>query len=203
MDLIGQLASAVGVDEANAQAIAGVALKHVTGAVRDQEGDDAAEGIEAAVPELSQWQDKAKALSDAPLPPGFGGDDAQEEEGGGGAADLLGGLLGGGGGGGGGLLGGLAETFGGEGARDTVAVVQVLGRFGVTPDKAALAAPILLNFLKDRLSPETLSMALKAAPFLASFGGGGDDASEGDGAKEDDGPGLGDVVGALGGLFGK
>lgn len=117
----------------------------------------------------------------------MGGGDEPAQSGGGG---LLGSLTGGGGGG---LLGAVAGAVGGADARNTVALVGVMSQLGLSADKAAMVAPIAYKFLKERLPENVLGMALKAAPFLL----GGDD----DGDKADDGPDLGDALGALGGFL--
>ncbi len=170
MDLIQTLASQLDLDPDKAKGVAGAVLGQVRGAI---DGDAATQAFDAAVPELGGWQAAASKL--------MGG-------GGGGGGGLLGGLTGGGGGG---LLGAGAGAVGGEDARNTVALVGVLGKLGLGADKAAMVAPIAYKFLKERLDDDLLGLALKAAPFLV---GGGD--------KDDDGPGLGKALGAIGGLFG-
>lgn len=101
------------------------------------------------------------------------------------------GALLGGGGGLGGLLGAAAGALGGQQAQDTAAIVAILAKLDIDASKAALVAPLVLSFLKDRLEPGTLQMVLKAAPLLAGGQGGG--AAGGMGAAAD----------MLGGLFGK
>ena len=168
MDFIGELASKLGVDEDTAKKVAGSALGVVQGAVADEDSD-AADRLGSAIPEMDDWKAKAEADS--------GGD-----------GGLLGGLLGGGGGD---LLSGLAGAVGGQEAANAAALVGLISKFGIDADKATLAAPVILNFLKERVSPDTINIILKAAPFL---GGGGEDGGDG---------GIGDMVsGALGGLFG-
>lgn len=182
MDFIQTLASQLDLDPNQAQGVAGAVLTQVRGALDDDtDGDDATSAFDAAVPELGGWQAAASKL--------MGGDDEPAQESGG-----LGGLLGGlTSGGGGGLLGAVAGAVGGADARNTVALVGLLGKLGLGADKAAMVAPIAYKFLKERLDENVLGMALKAAPFLI----GGDD--EGD--KADDGPDLGDALGALGGFL--
>lgn len=185
MDLIGQLAGTLGLEENQAQALAGTVIGGVQSAVADEDPDKAAE-IGKAVPELGGWQSTAGSLL------GGGGD-----EGGGGLGGLLGGLAGAAGGGGGGaagLLGAAAGALGGQEAKDTLAVVGILNKFDVDAGKAAMVAPLILNFLKSRVEPGTLSTILAVAPMLAGAVGGDDDGG-------DDKPGGG-VMGALGGLLG-
>ena len=169
MDLIGTLASTLGVESSTAQALAGTVLGKVQEEVADNAGADAASQVADAVPELSGWQEKAAALA-----------------GGGGGGGLLGAL-----GGGGGLLGAAAEAIGGEDARQTATLVALAAKFDIDPTKAALAAPLVLDFLKERLDPGMFDTVMKAAPLLAGTSGG------------DAGGGLGAAASALGGLFGK
>lgn len=177
MDLIGGLVSKLGVEEDQAKALAGGVLGLVTNSVKEEAGSETASQIKSAIPEMGDWKGKAQEL-------------LGEQQGSGG---LLGGLMGGGGGG---LMGSLAGALGGQKAQDTVAIVQILERFDVDAGKAALVAPLILNFLKDKLSPELLGVVLKAAPMLSA----GKDEDDGDGQGE----GLGGAIsGALGGLFGK
>jgi hypothetical protein len=165
------------VDEHKAKALAGGVMGLVTNSVKEEAGEDKAAALQAAVPELGGWQEQARAA--------LGG--------GGGGGGLLGGLLGGGGGGGG-LIGSLAGAVGGQKAQDTVAIIQILERFDVDTSKAALVAPLILDFLKDKLSPELLGTVLKAAPMLGG----------GEGGEGQSGGGLGGALsGALGGLFGR
>ena len=179
MDLIGQLGSTLGVNPGQASALAGSVLGGVQGALADKDAGAAAE-LGEAVPELEGW----KAQADQEL-------GAAEEP----AAGGLGGLLGGGGGG---LLGAAAGALGGEKAQNTLAIVQILGKFDVEPGKAALVAPMLLQFLESRLKPGTLQLVLQVAPLLASARGG----DEGGEAGEDKGLDAGDLLGAAGKLFG-
>lgn len=184
MDLIGQLAGTLGLEENQAQALAGTVIGGVQNAVADEDPDKAAE-IGNAVPELGDWKSTAGSLLG-------GGDDE-----GGGLGGLLGGLAGAAGGGGGGaagLLGAAAGALGGQEAKDTLAVVGILNKFDVDAGKAALVAPLILNFLKSRVEPGTLSTILAVAPMLAGAVGGDDDGG--------DDKGAGGVMGALGGLLG-
>ena len=172
MDFISKLSSTLGLDPEQTQAVAGTVL----GAVQNQASPEDAEQLAAAVPELSTWKQAAEATAEAPSS-GLGG--------------LLGsasGLLGGGGAGG--LLGAVAGAVGGQSAQDMAGVAAVLSRFGVDASQAQLVAPMVLDFLKDRLDPSLLSKILSAAPMLAGSAG----ESEG---------GLSGAMGALGGLLGR
>ena len=183
MDLIAQLAGTLGLEENQAQALAGTVIGGVQSAVADEDPEKAAQ-IGSAVPELGDWKSTAGSL--------LGGGDS-----GGSAAGGLGGMLGGlaGGGGAAGLLGAAAGAFGGQEAKDTVAVVGILNKFDVDAGKAAMVAPLILKFLKSRVDPGTLSTILSVAPMLAgAVGGGGDD---GGGDKP-----AGGLGGMLGGLLG-
>ncbi|MFT5586449.1 MAG: hypothetical protein ACI9VR_004048 [Cognaticolwellia sp.] len=181
MDLIAQLAGTLGLEENQAKALAGTVIGGVQNAVADEDPEKAAQ-IGNAVPELSGWQSAAGSL--------LGGG---EKSGGGGLGGLLGGMTGGGGAGG--LLGAAAGAFGGQEAKDTLAVVGILNQFDVDAGKAAMVAPLILNFLKSRVEPGTLSTIIAVAPMLAAVVGGDD------GDDSDDKP-AGGMLGALGGLLG-
>lgn len=160
MDLIGTLSSQLGIPADQAQAVAGGVLGALQSKVKGELGDQVAGQLGQAVPELSGWQAKAGQL--------LGGG------GGGGAGDAmsaLGGLLGGGGGGGGlaGALGGAVSALTGSG--EAAAIAGLIGKLGLDPGKAAMIAPMALDFLKSRLSPELLGTVLKVAPFLTGGGG--------------------------------
>ncbi|MCB9664035.1 MAG: DUF2780 domain-containing protein [Alphaproteobacteria bacterium] len=148
MDLIEALSSKLGVSPEQAQAVAGGVLGLVKDKVADAGGADAASQLEQAVPELQGWQAQASALAG-----------------------------GGGGGGLGGLLGmasssGLLGALGGQ-AQESAALVAVLTKVGLDAGTATTVAPLVWSFLKDRLPPEWVAMAAKAAPFLSGGGGGG------------------------------
>ncbi|MCB9763040.1 MAG: hypothetical protein H6739_24785 [Alphaproteobacteria bacterium] len=163
MDLISTLASTVGIDKTQAQALAGSVLGSVQSAVAEEAGEGTAAQLGEAVPELGGWKAQAaKLLGDKPAAaPAAGGL--------GGLGGLLGGLAGGGAGG---LLGAAAGALGGQAAKDTAAIVTILGRFDIDAGKAALVAPVILDFLKSRLDPGLLSKVLAAAPALMGAGGG-------------------------------
>ena len=69
MDLIGQLAGQLGVNPAQAQALAGTVL----GAVQKQADPQAAAQLSQAVPELDAWKAQASAAAPAPASSGGGG----------------------------------------------------------------------------------------------------------------------------------
>lgn|GEM_PF-1249361 len=169
MDLIGQLSQQLGVDGTQAQGLAGGLLKLVQGTVKEKLGPDTANQLGQAIPEMDRWQQAA--------PP------AEPE--GGGLMGALGGLMGGQGG-----AGGLMGALGGAAAQgaEVAAVVSLLGRFNLDASKAALVAPLLLDFLKSRLDPALVGKVLSVLPMLTGGAGGGDS-----------GGGLG---GMLGGLLG-
>ncbi|MBK6690137.1 MAG: DUF2780 domain-containing protein [Deltaproteobacteria bacterium] len=169
MDLIGTLSSQLGIPADQAQAVAGGVLGALQSKVKGELGDQVAGQLGQAVPELSGWQAKAGQLLG-----GGGGADAMS---------ALGGLLGGGGGGAGGLagaLGGAVSAMTGSG--EAAALAGLIGKLGLDPAKAAMVAPMALEFLKSRLNPELLGTVLKVAPFLTGGGGassgGGDLASQ-------------------------
>lgn len=204
MDLISTLSSQLGLDPNQAQALAGGVLGAVKARVADQAGPAEANALASALPELGGWQSAASSLLGAGG--GGGGGDAF-----GGVAGALGGLLGGGGGGSGGGGGGLAGALGGGGGglagalgalaggggglagalggllgdgAETQALVGVLGKLGLDAGKAQMIAPIALQFLRSRLSPELIGTVMKVVPFLSGGQGAG-------------------IAGALGGLFGR
>ncbi|WP_304986226.1 DUF2780 domain-containing protein [Corallococcus sp. CA031C] len=173
MDLIGQLSQQLGVDGTQAQGLAGSLLKMVQGTVQEKVGPDAAKQMEQSIPEMQGWQQQAQAQAPAAD--------------GGGLMGALGGLMGGGGGGGGGLMGALGGAAAHAG--EVAGVVAILQRFNLDAGKAALVAPLLLDFLKSRLDPGLVGKILAVAPMLAGGGSG-----------PQGGGGLG---GMLGGLLGK
>ena len=75
-------------------------------------------------------------------------------------------------------------------------MVAVLDRFGVDKSKAALVAPVILDFLKKKLDPSLLEKVLMAAPMLAALKGGARPETP---AAPAAGGGL---LGGLGGLLG-
>ncbi|RKI06589.1 hypothetical protein D7Y13_19935 [Corallococcus praedator] len=87
--------------------------------------------------------------------------------------------------------GGLMGALGGAAAHagEVAGVVAILQRFNLDAGKAALVAPLLLDFLKSRLDPGLVGKILAVAPMLAGGGSG-----------PQGGGGLG---GMLGGLLGK
>ncbi len=163
MDFIGQLSQQLGVDNNQAQGLAGSLLKLVQGTVKEKMGTEAADQLGQSIPEMQNWQQAAQAQAPA-------------ESGGGGLMGALGGLggmLGGQGqsGGGGGLMGALGGAVGHAG--EVAGVVALLQRFNIDAGKASLVAPLLLNFLKSRLDPKLVGGILSVMPMLANVGGGG------------------------------
>lgn len=193
MDFIGQLSQQLGVDSPQAQGLAGSLLKLVQGTVKEKMGSEAADQMGQAIPEMQGWQQQAEAQPAQ----------AQQPESGGGlmgALGGLGGLLGGqgqGASGGGGLMGALGGAMGQAG--EVAGVVALLQRFNLDASKAALVAPLLLDFLKSRLDPKLVSGILAVMPMLANLGGGGGGNTPGGGGAQGGGGGLG---GLLGGLLG-
>ena len=177
MDFIGMLASKFGVDEDAARAIAGTAVGSVQSAVKRDSGDEAAAEVEAAIPEMSDWKSKAKAVLDR-----------DDDEGGGGLlSDIFGG-------GTGDILSSVAGAIGGEQAKEMATLIALFGKLGIDAEKAQLAAPFVLDFLKKRLSPELLSLATSATPVLL----GGQPSDDSEEAKDEGG---GDLVSNIVGSF--
>lgn len=182
MDFIGQLSQQLGVDNNQAQGLAGSLLKLVQGTVKEKLGADAAEQMGQSIPEMQNWQQAAQART-PPAESGGGGGGLM------GALGGLGGMLGGQGqsGGGGGLMGALGGAVGQAG--EVAGVVALLQRFNIDAGKASLVAPLLLNFLKSRLDPKLVSGILAVMPMLANLGGGG--------GSPGGGGGLGGILGGL------
>ena len=179
MDFISELAGNLGIDGKQAKALAGGLMGFVQQASRDQDGEETAKAIEDAVPEMGEWKQEAQAQ--AGDPPASGD-----------VAGLLGGLLGGGdsksSGGLGDLIGAAGSLLGGATGQATQ-LAGLISKLGLDPAKAQMAAPIALNFLKSRLSPELLNKVMAVAPFLTGGTKGGGDDDKGGG-------------GLLGGLLG-
>jgi len=188
MDFIGQLSQQLGVDNQQAQGLAGSLLKLVQGTVKEKMGPEASDQLGQSIPEMQGWQQAAQAQ--APAESGGGGGLM-------GALGGLGGMLGGqgqSGGGGGGLMGALGGAMGHAG--EVAGVVALLQRFNIDAGKASLVAPLLLNFLKSRLDPKLVSGILTVMPMLANVGGGGG-SSDGGGGSQGGGGGLGGILGGL------
>lgn len=172
MDLIGQLAGAIGVDAGKAEGIAGSVL----GVIGQHAPEGALSELLNKAPEAAGWIAKA-----GPLLKGAQG------EGGGGVTDLLGsvgGLLGGMGGGAGGIL---------QGAVALQAVSGVLEKLGVSPELAAKAIPMIVSFVQSKLGDDGFAALLEKVPFLSELAA----TSGGSGS----GGGLGGLLGGLGGLL--
>ena len=189
MDLIGQLSQQLGMDSNQAQGLAGSLLKMVQGSVKEKMGPQAAEQLEQSIPEMQGWQRQAET----PAPPPSSGSEGLM-----GALGSLGGMLGGqgqapGAAGGGGLMGALGGAVAHAG--EVAGVVALLQRFNLDAGKAAMVAPLLLNFLKSRLDPKLVSGILAAVPMLTQLGGGGQTPEGGGGTQG--GGGLGGLLGGL------
>lgn len=156
MDLIAGLSKAMGVDSKQAEALAGAALATVKGQMAEGE-PEGAKKLDAAVPELGGWLATAKAMvaekpAAAPEASGFGA------------------LLGMAGSGvGNQLLGAVA----GKEAQDAALFAALLSKLGLDAQKAAMAAPFVLDFLKSRLDPVWMDRIRQAAPFLTGAPAGG------------------------------
>ena len=164
MDLIGQLASQIGIDKATAETLAGALLGGVTDQVKAQVGKAEAQQIEQAIPEMSDWQQTATTA----LQTGAATDGGPD----------LGGLLGSalksiGGEEAGGLLGALTGATSTQGGMDAMAVANLLGKLNINPAMASAVAPLILNFLKERLSPELVTKLVSAIPLLTALSSGG------------------------------
>jgi len=145
MDLIGQLAGALGVDSGTAEKVAGSVL----GVVRHHAPEGALSDLFDKAPGAAGWLEKAGPL----LSPAQGatGDSLSDVVG------TLGGLLGGSGGGAGGILQGAAALQG---------VTGVLEKLGVSPELAAKAVPLVVSFIRSSLGDEGFAALLQKVPFL-------------------------------------
>ncbi len=168
MDLIGMLGSQLGIDGAKAQALAGSVLGGVKGAVASELGDESAQKIDAAIPELGGWQDQAKSALG----------EASSDGGGllGGLGDALGGS--------GGLLGGAMNMV--AGAEQASALTGILTKFGLDSSVAGTVGPLVLQFLKSRIDADLMQKITSAVPMLAAFTGG-----------EGESSGVGSLLGGL------
>ncbi len=172
MDLVQSLAAAMGVQENQATALAGLVL----GTAKAQAGDAEAQKLEEAVPELDGWVEQAKAeAATAEDEPGMMDDLARF------ASSGLGGSL----------LGAVA----GEEAAEKAQLVALMGRAGLAPAHATLAAPVVLNFLEARLGDVWMDRLMAAAPILTGV-------KQASAEADGDSGAMGVVAGALGGLFG-
>jgi len=172
MDLVQSLATAMGVQENQATALAGLVL----GTAKAQAGDAEAQKLEEAVPELDGWVEKAKAeTAGSDDEPGMMDDLARF------ATSGFGGSL----------LGAVA----GQEAAEKAQLVALMSRAGLAPEHATLAAPVVLSFLEARLGDVWMDRLMAAAPILTGVKQVSTEAEDGSGA-------LGAVAGALGGLFG-
>lgn len=174
MDFVGQIAQQLGVDSQQAQGVAGALVGWVQGAVKEKLGPEAAQQVAQAVPESQGWQQAAGPQQQPPA---------------GGLGQLAGAL--------GGMLGGQSGVLGALGgalgqADEAAGLVALLQRFNVGADKAALVAPLLLNFLKSRLDPALVGRILSALPVLAQLV-----PASGDSGGSGAGGGLGGMIGNL------
>ena len=173
MDLVQSLTQAMGVESKQATALAGLVL----GTAKAQAGDDEASKLQEAVPELDGWMEQAKAeAATEDDEPGIMDDLARFASSGVGSS----------------LLGAVA----GKEAAEKAQLVALMGRVGLAPEHAVLAAPVVLSFLKDRLGESWFERLMLAAPILTGVQQAATPAPEADGGA------LGAVTGALGGLFG-
>lgn len=150
MDLIEALAGQLGVPGDTAKAVAGAVL----GAVRDQVPDDETAKLDEAVPEISEWSTLAKAALER---------DAPDESGSDGLFGAITGLVGSGAGNE--LLGAVL----GEEAQEAASTVALFEKLGLKTEHAALAAPLVLDFIEDRVGEEWAERIAKGAPMLVSL----------------------------------
>jgi hypothetical protein len=180
MDLVSTLAQNLGIQPAQAQAMAGLVL----GTAKAQAGPEEAQKLEAAVPELSGWVADAKTAA--------AGDTFGEPVDEPGMMDDLARFASSG------LGGSLIGAVAGQQAAEQAQLVALLSKVGLNPSHAMLAAPVVLSFLKDRLGDTWFGRLMAAAPILTGVQQAADSAnSSGAGASA-----LGGVASAFGSLFG-
>jgi Protein of unknown function VcgC/VcgE (DUF2780) len=179
MDLIGQLASTLGVDNGKAEGAAGAIL----GVIKQNAPAGALDGLVQSAPQASGWIEKA-----GPLLASVGGG------GGGGAGGLLGALGGGGAGALGALGGALGGSVGGamQGAAALGAITSVIEKLGIPPEIAAKAIPLVISFVQKQLGDGGFASLAEKVPMLKDLAGGG---------GGDTGGGLAGALGGLGGLL--
>ena len=162
MDLISELSSKLGVDPDGAQALVGALLGGAQAQVKERVGEQEAGAMATAIPELDAWKSHATAL--------LKGGEAGE------SGDLFGAALGAlTGGGGGGLAGALGSALGGATggqAESVAALTGLLGKLNLSPQVLSVIAPLVVQFLSERLPPELLE---KVKTFLPLLGGGSPD----------------------------
>ncbi len=172
MDIIGDLTSQLGISSDKAQALAGSVVGLIGGRLKEEFGEESTRELEDKIPELDEWKRAAERVV---------GTESESSEGG--LSGLLAGVMGGGDDAqGGGLLGSALGAL--SGARDINVIATILSKIGLDASKAALVAPLLLNFLKSRVGEGTLKQIMSVAPMLT---GGGEEG--------------GGLMGALGGFL--
>lgn len=170
MDLIGTLTSQLGIGKEQAEGAAGA----IFGAIKAEAPAGDFQALADKIPEAAGWMNAAAALTG----------------GGGGGAPDLGGLLGGalsgmlGGGGGaaaapsaGGLLGSAMQSLGGAGGNlgALASLLPLLQNLKLDQNILSQLAPIVLNFIQQRMGAEAIGKLTQGSPLLgqlASMAGG-------------------------------
>jgi len=156
------LSSQLNMPEGQAKGLAGGLMGLVQGAIKEEVSPEDAQAMAQAVPEAQQWA-KEGTTPDAD-------DDGAD------LSDLLG-------------MGMNMLGAGGGATGMVTGVAKLIEKFGLEPSHAAIAAPLVAQFLESKLDPSLLA---KVQPVLAMLSGGG-------AAAGGDSGGLG---GLLGGLLG-
>ncbi len=151
MDLIGAIADELQVSEDHAQALAGALLETVREKLEEHECPEDVRALDAAVPELGAWRDRARAVLGLP-PAGKGR-----------GPKMLGGLLAGAHAG----CNDLIERIGGEDGPQVAALVSLAAMMGTTLDKVMSAMPLTLLFLRQRMPADWVDRALSVSPLLS------------------------------------
>ena len=119
----------------------------VLGTAKAQAGEAEAAKLDEAVPELDGWVAEAKtAAADDTDEPGMMDDLARFASSG--------------------LGGSLIGAVGGQQAAEQAQLIALVSKLGLSPSHAALAAPVMLSFLKERLGETWFGRLMAAAPIL-------------------------------------
>lgn len=137
MDVIGQLATTLGVDNPQAESVAGAVL----GTLQRNAPEGALDDLLKRAPEASAWLQKAGPRIAGAAPAGLAG-------------TLPGAVSG----------GGLAGAV--KGAAALEAVATGLQKVGVPPEMAARAVPVVLRYLEDKLGGAGFAALAEQTPFL-------------------------------------
>lgn len=164
MDLIGEIANRIGLDRGTAEALAGTILEVISAQLQGQQEQGASAELNAAIPEMQQWQQAAHASPEAGAAPGAPPSPTADDTNNADSSDLApsddGGLFG--------LLDSalVALGFSGQPGLDASTLSGILREFNLQPQLASQLAPLVLTFLQERLPPPLLAKVQASAPLL-------------------------------------